>query len=197
MENYQSNSYKSKAKAAPEKKDVKKVISGTAKVKKKSALTKFTEVFIPEDIDSVKDYILFDVMIPAAKKFLSDSVDALLYGGTRKSKGGIAGRVSFIDYNKASTRDRDRYSGSSESRGTHSSTDVIFESRGDAEAVLMAMDELIGVYGVVSIADFNDLCEVSGQYTDNNYGWMNITSAKVVPTRDGYIIKMPKAQLLD
>lgn len=203
MEEYKSNSYKSKNKLAAnttEKKELKKVVSGVAKTKKKSTLTKFTEVFIPEDVDNVKDYILFDVMIPAAKKLISDSIDALLYGGnSRRSKGGIAGRISYIDYNKASTRDRDRdrYYRDDNRRGTHSSTDIVLESRGDAEAVIMAMDELIEAYGIVSIADFNELVGVSGQYTDNNYGWSDIRSAKVVPVRDGYIIKMPKAMLID
>lgn len=203
MEEYKSNSYKSKNKLGAnttEKKEIKKVVSGVAKTKKKSTLTKFTEVFIPEDVDNVKDYILFDVMIPAAKKLISDSIDALLYGGnSRRSKGGIAGRISYIDYNKASTRDRDRdrYYRDDNRRGTHSSTDIVLETRGDAEAVIMAMDELIEAYGIVSIADFNELVGVNGQYTDNNYGWSDIRSAKVVPVRDGYIIKMPKAMLID
>lgn len=202
MEEYPNNSYAHKSKTKKEskepKKEVKKVISGSAKTKKKSAVTKFAEVFVPDDISNIKDYIIYDVTIPAAKRFLSDSVDAILYGGSKRSKGGVAGRISYIDYNKVSSRDRDRdrYS-RNESRGSHSSTDVVLESRGDAEAVLMAMDEIIETYGVASIADFNDLVGVTGQYTDNNYGWMNISSARVIGVRDGYIIRMPKASLID
>ena len=37
-----------------------------------------------------------------------------------------------------------------------------------------------------------DLSGVTCNYTDNKYGWMNISNAQVIHGRDGYIIKMPK-----
>ena len=67
MENYKPNSHKAKEEASknvPEKK-IEKVISGTAKSKKKSEVRKLTDVFISEDVDSVKSYILLDVLVPA------------------------------------------------------------------------------------------------------------------------------------
>lgn len=205
MEDYPNNSYahknkmeSKKGKKTNQKKEIKKIVNGSVKTKNKSFLSKVAEVFVPDDIDNVKDYILYDVMIPAAKKFLSDSVDAILYGGSSKRSRGIADKITFIDYNKRYNRDRDRdrYS-RSESRGVHSSTDVILESRADAEAVIMAMEELIDEYTVATIADFNELVGVTGQYTDNNYGWMDISSARVIGVRDGYVIRMPKAALID
>lgn len=59
------------------------------------------------------------------------------------------------------------------------------------------MDEMISVYGMVSVADLYDLIGVTGNYTDNKYGWTDIRSASVVRVRDGYIVKMPKAMPLD
>ena len=59
------------------------------------------------------------------------------------------------------------------------------------------MDEMISVYGIVSVADLYDLIGVTGNYTDNKYGWTDIRSASVVRVRDGYIVKMPKAMPLD
>lgn len=199
MENYQGNSYKSRQKRkeeTTEKKKVQKVVHGVAKTKKKSGLAKFTDIFISDDIDNVKEYIFYDIMIPAAKKFLSDTVDTILFGGSRRSGNTLTDRVSFRDYNKSYRRDAGHRERSSNSRGTFD--DVVFETRGDAEAVLMGMDELMDTYKVVSISDFNELAGVDGKFTDSNYGWMNISSAKVVPIRGGgYVIKMPKASLID
>ena len=71
--------------------------------------------------------------------------------------------------------------------------DIILESRGEAEDVLERMDELIATYQLVSVADFYDLVGVSGNYTDNKYGWTDIRNASVIRVRDGYMIKLPKA----
>ena len=70
---------------------------------------------------------------------------------------------------------------------------IILESRGEAEDVLERMDELIATSQVVSFADFYDLVGVSGNYTDNKYGWTDIRNASVIRVRDGYMIKLPKA----
>ena len=58
------------------------------------------------------------------------------------------------------------------------------------------MDELIDQYGMVSVGDLYDLVGVTGQYTDNNYGWTDLRTASVVRTRDGYMIKLPRALAL-
>ena len=55
------------------------------------------------------------------------------------------------------------------------------------------MDEIIDMYGRVSVADLYDLVGITGNYTDNNYGWTNLASAEPIRVRDGYVIKLPKA----
>ena len=70
MEEYKPNSHKSKEEQknlVPEKR-VEKVISGTVKSKKKSEMQKFADVFISEDVNNVKSYIVMDVLVPAIKK---------------------------------------------------------------------------------------------------------------------------------
>ena len=42
--------------------------------------------------------------------------------------------------------------------------------------------------------DLYDLVGISGQYTDNKYGWVNIKNAEPVRTiGGGYMLKLPKA----
>ena len=46
---------------------------------------------------------------------------------------------------------------------------------------------------MVSVMDLYDLVGITGQYTDNKYGWTNLRNAEPVRTRDGYMLKLPRA----
>lgn len=204
IDDFKPNSHKSKEANASQtsEKKIEKAISGTAKTRKKSEIRKFTDVFISEDMESVKSYILMDVLVPAVKKAVSDivtnGIDMLLYGETGGSSNKpISSKVSYRSYyDRANGDNRDRYS-TVRTRSGYSYDDVILNSRGEAESVLMRMDELISSYGMVSVADLYDLVGITGNYTDNKYGWTDIRNASVVRIRDGYVIKMPRALPLD
>ena len=47
-------------------------------------MQKFADVFISEDVNNVKSYIVMDVLVPAIKKAISDivtnGIDMILYG---------------------------------------------------------------------------------------------------------------------
>ena len=201
MENYtpNSNKYKEEQKQAnTERQKLDKVIAGTAKAKKKSAARKFTDVFVAEDASNVKSYLISDVLIPAAKKLVSDivrdGIDMLLYGGTgHRSDKSRSSRVDYVSYSKNSDR---RTSTTSRTRTGYNYDDVILDTRGEAEDVLTRMDELIDMYGVVSVADLYDLVGISGNYTDNKYGWTNIRNAEPVRVRDGYMLNLPRPRAL-
>ncbi len=204
MDEYKSNSYKSKEKRkgfVPEEK-VRKIITGTAKHKKKNEIQKFAEIFISEDVNNLKSYILIDVLIPTIKKAIRDIVvngtDTILNGGkSNGTKGFTASKVSYRSY-WDKENDRKNYNPPRIKIG-YSYDDVILDSRGEAEEVLLRMHELISEYGLVRVADLYDLVGISGSYTDNDYGWTNLRNADVIRLRDGsgYLIKLPKALPLD
>lgn len=200
MEEFPSNSNKSKETRQSEK-HVEKVVSGTAKIRKRSGAQKLTDIFVPGDVENVKHYILTDVIVPAVKKAIvdvvSDGVNMLMYGesGSHKSNS-VASKVSYRSFYDQKSNNRERYS-SIQTRTGYSYDNIVLESRGEAEDVLTRMDELLATYGMVSVADMYDLCGVTPQYTDNNYGWTNIRNAQIVRIRDGYVIKMPKPMPLD
>ena len=73
MEDYKSNSDKVRQEQQSEKK-VEAVITGAAKTRKKGEMQKFADVFIAEDANNVKSYILMEVIVPAVKKAISDIV---------------------------------------------------------------------------------------------------------------------------
>lgn len=191
MEEYKPNSHKSK-----EDKKVEKIVSGSVKSRKKSEIQKFANVFIQEDAQKVKSYILMDVLVPALKKAISDvvtnGIDMVLYGENgRMKKDGAASKVSYRSYYEK--RDSRREGGLNRTKSGYDYDDIILDNRGEAEEVLFRMDELIDTYGIVSVADFYDLVGITGNYTDNKYGWTDVRTASVVRVRDGYMIKLPRA----
>lgn len=196
MDEYVSNSYKSKEK--DEKKKVEKVVTGKAVAKKKGGIQKFTDVFISEDISNVRSYILMDVLVPALKKAVADivtnGIDMLLYGEAGHTKTRSTG--SKIAYNSIYRDTRDPLP--RRARNDFDYDRIIFNSRGDAEAVLNAMDEMISQYKVVTVGDLYDLADVTtNNYMINKYGWTDIRTADVVRVSDGYVIKLPKPMPLD
>ena len=187
--------------AADDKRKVEKVISGTAKVKKKSELRKFADNFISEDIDNVKEYLVKDVVVPN----IIDLIEDIVVGGIRTLLRGDAGRrdtrdrrsysgsPSYVNYTRYSDR-KDERSRDNQTRRGYGYDDIVVNSRADAEAVIEQMDGILDTYGMVSVADLYDLVGMSSNYTDNNYGWTNIRNAEPVRLRDGgWMIKMPKA----
>lgn len=205
MEKYPPNShrYKSEKQTETKEKNITKVVKGTVKTKKKSGMSKFSDVFISEDAANVKSYIFMDILIPAAKKAISDivtnGIDMILYGETRHSSSRGASKVSYRSYYDRDRRDDDRRRSSvSRIRTGYNLDDIVLESRGEAEDVLTQMDELVDRYGLVCVADLYELVGLPTNHTDFKYGWTtNIRNADVVRTRDGYMLKLPKVAPID
>jgi hypothetical protein len=193
---YKPNSHRFKeeqAETSEEKKKIEKVVTGTVKTKKKSDFSKLASVFISEDVKNVKSYVLMDVLVPAIKKAVSDivtdGVDMILYGESRRGKkNSNSSRVSYRNYydQREERRPTDR------PRTGYSYDTIVLDTKGEAEDVLCRMTELIEMYGVVSVADLYDLVGITGNYTDNKYGWTNLRNADTRRTRDGYELVLPK-----
>lgn len=201
---YKPNSHKAKAEeqTAVAEKKVKKVINGTARVKKKNGARKLADVFISEDAANVKSYILMDVIIPSVKDVLSnvvkDSIDMILFGGTNhKSRRPNGTNSSYVSYNRFSDKQDDRrYSSRSSIASRYDFDDIIIDSKSEAEEVLEQMDGLLDTYGMVTVADLCDLVGISCEYTDTKYGWTNLRNARVERTRDGYVLDLPRVATL-
>lgn len=203
MEDYKPNSHKYKeelAKSEGEAKRAEKIVSGTVTTKKKNGFQKFASEFIREDMTNIGNYIMQDVIIPTIKNTIWDaftnSLEMVLYGesGHTKKKSN-AGKVSYGKYYE---KERNKPSGSSSaSRGIYDYDEIILNNRGEAEDVLSRMIEIMDEYdGMVSVADLYELVGVSSKYTDNNYGWTDLSSARVERVREGYLLKLPRIQSL-
>ena len=197
---YKPNSHRyreNQADTPVERKKVEKVVKGVVKTKKKSQIHKFTDIFVAEDIRDVKTYLIDDLLIPSIKNTILDLIvegATIIFKGEpgRNRKSGSS--VDYVSYRRYADRDRrdDRHR-DTRTRTSYGFDDIILESRSEAEDVLTRMDELIELYGEVSIADMYELIGKSCNYTDNKYGWKNIRNAEPVRVRDGWMLKLPKA----
>lgn len=198
-DNYPPN--KKEKEVASERK-LEKVVTGKVVKKKKGFFGRLSETFFGDDSSTVGSYILWDVLIPAAKNTISDMVttgiEMILFGEGRSSRGIRRDRsrsyVSYTDYYKRGERDRDRDRVRTK---PNSFEDVVIESRGEAEEVLERLVEMIETYDVVTVADYYDLVGIDSSYTDNKYGWTNLNRANVARVREGYVVSLPRPYPLD
>lgn len=177
-----------------------KRIAGTAKKRK----AKWTDVFVGEDMNNVKSYIFKDVFIPNVKKLIHDivtnGIDMILYHDTGgSSKGSTISRPSYRGYYDRDKKDK--APNRSQDRDRYSYSDVILESRSEAEEVIQMLDEACQMYeGVVSIADLYDMVGLDrDKWTDNKYGWTRsmLKDVRVLRVPDGYLLKFPRPVPLD
>lgn len=206
---YPGNSNKERMNKQEEpKKEIKKVASATKR--KKSMTKKFKEAFVGEDGDnqSVADYILYDVLVPAAKNTISDMVtggiEMLLYGerrgGSRMNRDRGRSYVNYSGYSTARREDDRVHSSSRVRRSARDrvyNDDIVLPTRGEAEQVIDSLLDIIDQYGSASIADLYSLTGIDSDFTDNSYGWTNLATASVSRTRDGYILNLPRACPID
>jgi hypothetical protein len=209
MQDFKPNShrFKEEQKAAKqEERHVQKVVTGGAKTKKKSGISKFADAFGSEDPDVIREYVVSDLVMPTAKQLLFDIIrscaEMFIFGDTGRrgrSSGGItASYTSYYDRGRSSSRDRGRVAESTRPRTRFDYDDITFESRGDAERVLDEMDAVIKRYGVVTVANLYEMAGLpAAPFTYNNFGWASINTAEVVRYRGEYLIKLPKAMPID
>lgn len=226
MEDFPSNSHRvrvakteieTETTAKPDvKSDDKKitpVVTGDVVRRKKSIGKRFTETFISGiSAKEAMGYVIFDILIPAAKDAAADSVsqgiEKMLFGEARSAsrRGGFRpgyanGGATFTSYNRFSQnggrRDdpRDpRPQLSRQARASHSFDEIILSSRPEAEAVLDQLYELLNKYEVVTVSDLYETIGVSGNFVDQSWGWTDLRGSGIERVRSGYLLALPRPE---
>ena len=161
-------------------------------------------------------YVFVNVFVPAIKKLVVDSVtnavNVWLYGSEATTKKTSTSKYSWggsniINYNDISKNGQPKPV-EKVRLSVFDYENVSFKNRGIAELVLNEMTEILDQYPIVTVADFLDICTSeyqkdvqvfnvrSSEPTDHNYGWNDLSTAKVVPTWNGdFVIKFPKVKV--
>ena len=215
MDAYPSNTKKVAAPEKPEK--IQKLTTGPVILKKKGFGSRFKDAFTGDDGRGVLEHVLWDVLIPSAKDMIADAgqeaLNRALYGdsrsGRRPSPTNYASRyaastiASRVNYSRPSTisdpREKAKVKSQSvnPTRGQVDFQDIILSTRVEAENIIYKMNEFVDQFEQVTIADLLELVGVTAEFTDQRYGWTDVTGARPRKMRDGYLLDLPAPVQLD
>lgn len=183
------------------------VAKGKKQDKKPGAVKRFGKALFGDLSDAPKMDITEDVIIPAVKNTVLDTVSAVtgtvtnafeiaLFGEVRRRGRGNRRetRNGYIDYSASSRGSEDRRgrSLSRRDREMFDFSNITYETRDDAMDVLERLRDLIDDYDEARVSDFYSLSGITPSYQDRKWGWDDLSRA--YPERDGpeYILVLPK-----
>lgn len=203
--NYGPNSQKAKAPTpAEEPRVVGPVISGSAVERKEPLRKKFLQAYAGDSAQSVGQYILMDVIVPSTKNMISDMVtqgiNRLLFGGSRPVQNGVRSNVGG-GYGKFFNGGGQQQAQQNpqvvhQARAAHQLGEIVLQTRSDAELVIDELRALIEAYGNAKVANLYSLVGITGDFTNQSYGWTNLARAGVIQIREGYLLDLPKPEIL-
>lgn len=189
-----------------EDKDIKRVTSGEPIRRKKSLRKQFSETFVAGDAKTAVRYVVFDVLIPAAKDTIAEAasqgIEKLIFGDSRRRgstppQAGPTGYVNYSRYQMQSRQTGPQRALSRQGRARHDFDEIVLSARTEAEEVVDRLFEILSRYGIVTVADLYELVGISGTHTDNKWGWTNLRGAGVSRVRGGFLIDLPEPEPLD
>lgn len=163
----------------------------------------FLSDFLGGGIRDVGEFIVNDILIPAAKSTLYEIITGgasmSLFGERRKGNNPAYrdGGRTYISYNNCANNGNDRRDLSRTARARHEFDAIGFDSRTEAEEVLSGLVDQTIEYGAATVANFYELSGVDSSYTDRKYGWTNLRDAYTERSRNKYVIVFPPAKPLD
>lgn len=208
--NYSANSNKSKQPEASEAPRIAgPVISGTAVERKEPLSRKFLSAYAGDSAQSVGQYLLLEVVVPSSKNLIADivtqGINRMLYGTSRPSGvnniSSVGGRTSYGKFFNGGgggqpVQNNQQPPISQQARANHMFNEIVLQTRADAELVLDSLRELIDQYGNAKVVDLYSAVNISSDFTDQKYGWKSLSRAGIIQIREGYLLDLPKPEVL-
>jgi hypothetical protein len=199
---YQGNSHKQReTKEVIEDKVVTKIVTSEVVVTPPGIGKKIKGIFFGGEFRSAKGYIIADVLLPAARNALYDSISEgtkrLIFGESADRRGRrpeMRSRVQYGSmYNRPyqSTMLPGQPPRNPVRMNYRESSDILITSREEANDVLERMVDIVDKYEVVSLADLLVMLGRPVSAIDHKWGWTYLNTAEVRQVRNGYMLEMP------
>lgn len=172
-----------------------KVISGNAELKRESFGDKLIHMFISEDIDDVKRYLIEDVIVPGIKDAILDGISMIFNHSPYYRSSSRSGYTSYSNSSNKNTKSTTTKIGG---RSTGFRPPIV-ETRADAEEAFFTVKDLIENSDAhcASVLDLYSACGLDCDFAKDAYGWTSIEGMRMVRERDGrWSIECPKPELL-
>lgn len=209
-EEFPGNSYTNvKEKKAAEPRGEKRSEKGRVQEKKKTIGERIAQSFLATDKEEIREHVLFDWLVPGIKTVIEDLVHMILYGGdlgrggrSRRESGD--GKIRKIPYDSMFDDPRRRTDQFISQRGSRR-PELIFTRKIDAQQVKAGMADYIEDYGKITLKQFYNLVfevtegdiDVPTSWAQERYGWFDASDVKVVSVRGGYLLDVPKAEVIE
>lgn len=212
--NYPGNSHKSRVTVektvvsaeVPDKEETRRkpVVKGVAKKKELTLGQKIKATFTGDDAKGLTEYLLIDVAIPALKSLIVEAteqgIQRLMFGDVRPRSSGS--RSSYTNYSRmsspSSSRRHDEPRTMSRSgRATHNFDEIVLENLQDAQEVIDNLQNIFDEFGMVTVRDLYDLVNYTAEWTDEKWGWDNLSNLRYRRIAQGFLIDLPKPIYLE
>ena len=173
---------------------------------------KLKRSFVKDDLKSVRDYVVFDVLIPNFKQSVFDmitgAVGQTLGVQVPRFKGASISTNNrsngYRDYTAIASRTRDPVRERNDARYDRLQVrDIVFESKEEALSILELMTDICDANHAVSVFTFYEKAGIreGNHYTNRDWGWRTLNSVGVTsvecpdfPDGIGYIVDFPPAR---
>lgn len=191
---------------------------------KKTFVKKAFETFVEEDVEDIKSYVIFDMLIPGLKNGIVDMIETAFFGQARRNRGRDGRYTPYGSYYRSTNygsrydssygrrgdrdrdRDRDRRKDDHKRRDDdrympeHEKVDyrnIVLRERRDAEMIVSKIHERIEEYDACSVAEFLDMLDISSDFVLNNWGWTDTRDVGVRRVTGGFLVDVTEARYLD
>lgn len=181
-------------------------------VKKPSMRNRVWSAMVAEEVHDVKEYLIFDVVIPTIKKTLFDLVtnalNLTLFGkpssGSDRDDRRSGPYVSYSSYSRSYDRDDAKRERDRERTRRDNYIDVRhldrieFRYKEDALDVIRFLEDNLNEFGYTTVSDFVSAAHLETNSVHNKWGWYDIGNPVPQQLSNGrYYVKLPKPRPID
>ena len=190
-----------------EKPPMNPVVNQPIVLKKKPWYVRVRESIFDGDTGTIGGYVVKEIILPAVRDTIYDMVTGglsmALYSTPRATKGKKGTIVNYSSYYDGRTRPKqieraDKYRTQLDiyNISLPSDTDNPADKSASAKgyAALEALGDRLSIYDEVTVQDLYDVLAIgSAPATMRNWGWNDISNARVDFDRGEWVLRMPKA----
>lgn len=159
-------------------------VEGLVLEEKKPFWKRVYDMIFAESIEDVRKDVAKHVIGPYIKDFFCDlfteAVQRSIYG-SGKSNYSLRGSARNLVRNRVGEASYEQYYKRSQPKSESDELyePVVMDSRAKAERVIMILQARIAEYGEATINELNDCLKRIGKFTDEYYGWKDLSGANV------------------
>lgn len=206
------NSHKARAAAeaaaapAPQREKLESVVKkGTVIQKKPNILKRTARSMVADDVQNVGDFVVTDILVPALRNLIYDVIvggaGRTIFGSAQARRPGMSpglfGTAQNLKtaYHAASNPQAAAASQpagmTKQAQARFDFSEISLTDHSEALYIIELLKGRVAEYGTASVADLYDLLGHTGAFTDQNWGWSDLSNARVHQNRAGFVLDLP------